>query len=109
MKKVEQLIAILNKLFDTTLLLTAKILYVYFIYLLMSLFIASVLFVFEAHSIIALYTDDITSFSINTIFQYYLYHSMAMSVYITCGFIIKYSISTAYDRYKEFKCTKNLI
>lgn len=98
------MIAILNKLFDTTLLLTAKILYVYFIYLLMSLFIASVLFVFEAHSIIALYTEDITSFSINTIFQYYLYHSMAISVHTTCGFIIGYSISTAYDKYKEFKC-----
>ena len=103
------MIAISNRTLDFALLLVATILYVYFLYLLISLFITAVLFVFEAHSVIALYTEDITSFSIDTIFQYYLYHSMAMSVYITCGFIIGYSISTAYDKYKEFKCTKNLI
>ena len=98
------MIATLNKLFDTAMFLIVAMLAVLLMYIAISILMTSVLFVFEAHSIIALYTEDITSFSIDTIFQYYLYHSMAMSVYITCGFIIGYSISTAYDRYKEFKC-----
>ena len=103
------MIATLNKLFDTAMFLILAMLAVLLMYIAIAILMTAVLFVFEAHSIIALYTEDITSFSIDTIFQYYLYHSMAMSVYITCGFIIGYSISTAYDRYKEFKCTKNLI
>ena len=103
------MIATLNKLFDTAMFLITVMLAVLLMYIAIAILMTAVLFVFEAHSIIALYTEDITSFSIDTIFQYYLYHSMAMSVYITCGFIIGHSISTAYDRYKEFKCTKNLI
>ena len=95
------MIATLNKLFDTAMFLIVAMLTVLLMHMAIAILMAAILFLFEAHSVIALYTEDITSFSIDTIFQYYLYHSMAMSVYITCGFIIGYSISTAYDKYKR--------
>ena len=96
--------AILNKILNTIIFLFAGMLSILLLYVAIAILIAAVLFVFEAHSVIALYTEDIRYFEISNMFQYYLFHSMAMSVYITCGFIIGYSISTAYDKYKEFKC-----
>lgn len=103
------MIATLNKLFDTAMFLIVAMLTVLLMHMAIAILMAAILFLFEAHSVIALYTEDITSFSIDTIFQYYLYHSMAMSVYVMSGFIIGYLISILYDKYKEFKCTKNLI
>ena len=92
---------ILNRTLDFALLLVAIILSVFIIYIVLSLFIAAILFLFEAHSVIALYTEDITSFEISNMFQYYLFHSMAMSVYITLGTIIGCSISIVHDKYKR--------
>ena len=98
------MIAILNKILNTIIFLFAVMLSILLLYMAIAILMATILFLFEAHSLIALYTEDIRYFEISNMFQYYLFHSMAISVYITFGTIIGHSISEAFDKYKETKC-----
>ena len=95
------MIAILNKRLDIILFLISSIISILLLYMAIAILMDAILFLFEAHSVIALYTEDITSFEISNMFQYYLFHSMAMSVYITLGTIIGCSISIVHDKYKR--------
>ena len=90
--------AILNKILDTIIFLFVGMLSILLLYMAISILMAAILFLFEAHSIISLYTEDIRYFEISNMFQYYLFHSMAMSVYITLGTIIGHLISIRYNK-----------